>query len=251
MKKRFCLLFVLVLGSTALHAQKSIRDSVISFVAIGAEWGMQYPFADLGKRFGMGGIAGGGLLYKSRKNIVYEGNFGFFYSGRVREDSILNPLITKGDFIIDRTGNPADVRLYERGFLITGRVGKIFPIIGPNPNCGLHLALGTGFIQHKIRIQDNLQSVPQLDGDYKKGYDRLTNGWLVSQSIGYQHFSNYRLINYYIGFEFYEAITENRRSYNFDTMKHDGRTRLDILGSLVVRWYFPTYKRQAKEFYFY
>lgn len=243
------LLPVLVAGE--LQAQKSIRDSVMSFAAIGAEWGIQYPFADLGERFGMGGIAGGGVLYKTRKNIVFEGNFGFLYGNNVREDSVLNSISTSQGFVIDRTGNPADIRLYERGFVITGRVGKIFPVIGPNPNSGLHLAVGTGFLQHKIRIQDNLQSVPQLEGDYRKGYDRLTNGWLLSQSIGYQHFSNYRLVNYYIGFEFYEAITENRRSINFDTGVHDGRARLDIIGSLVVRWYFPTYKRQPKEFYFY
>lgn len=251
MKKGLFLLLFFVIVLQHVYAQKSIRDSVLNFAAIGAEWGLQVPFGDMADRFGFGGITGGGVMYKTKKNIVYEGNFGFIYGNRVKEDSILKPIMTSQDFIIDRTGNPAEVFLFERGFTVTGRVGKIFTFIGPNPNSGLHVALGMGFMQHKIRIQDNLESVPQLQGDYRKGYDRLTNGWLISQSVGYQHFSNYRLVNYYIGFEFYEAITENRRSFNYDTGEHDGRTRLDILGTMVVRWYFPTYKRQPKEFYFY
>lgn len=231
--------------------QRNVRDSTLSFFAIGAEMGIQMPLADLSDRFGYGGITGGGLMYKFKSNLTLEGNVGFFYGNQVKEDSVLAPLKTEQDFIIDRTGNPAEVFLQERGFVISGRVGKIFPIIGPNPNSGLHVALGTGFMQHKIRIEDDLGSVPQLQGDYIKGYDRLSNGWLVSQSIGYQHFSNYRLVNYYIGVEFYEAWTQNRRTVNFDTGMHDNRTRFDVLGTLVFRWYFPTYKRQPKEFYFY
>lgn len=244
-------LFILVLVVSKVNAQRNVKDSTLSFFAIGAELGMQVPMADLAERFGYGGIAGGGLMYKFKSNWTIEGNFGYIYGNRIKEDSVLAPIMTSQNIIIDRTGNPAEVMMQQRGFVITGRVGKVLPIIGPNPNSGLHLALGTGFIQHKIRIQDDLGSVPQLQGDYIKGYDRLTNGWVMSQSIGYQHFSNYRLINYYIGVEFYEGWTQNRRSVNYDTGLPDNRNRLDIMGTLVFRWYFPTYKRQPQEFYFY
>src|SRR5690606_32718291 len=106
---------------------------------------------------------------------------------------------------------------------------------------GLHITVGTGFMQHKIRIQEVSQSAPQVIGDYAKGYDRMSNGIMFSQSIGYSHFSNYKLINYYVGIELYEGITENRRTVNYDTGLHDGKRRTDILASVVLRWYFPVY----------
>jgi len=106
-------------------------------------------------------------------------------------------------------------------------------------------------MQHKIKIIEVAEQVPQLLGEYKKGYDHLTYGFTLSQSIGYQHFSNYRLLNFYVGAEFYEGFTQNRRSINFNTKSADPTQRLDVLATLVLRWYFPLYKRQASDFYFY
>ncbi|MEX2596987.1 MAG: hypothetical protein WEC59_08655 [Salibacteraceae bacterium] len=250
MTKWFLALFLL--ASTHLSwGQKTIADSAINFFAISAELGLQVPFGDMADRFGAGGIAGGSIMYKSKENWTFEGNFGFLFGQNINEDTILKPLITEQNFIIGRDGNPADVLLYQRGFVATVRVGKIFPVIGPNPNSGIHLALGAGVMQHKIQIQDAFENIPQIAGEYKKGYDRLTNGFTLSQSIGYQHFSDYRFFNFYIGAEFYEGFTQNRRSLNFDTGLRDDRQRLDVVGSLVIRWYFPIYKRKPKEFYFY
>src|SRR5690606_25361379 len=129
--------------------------------------------------------------------------------------------------------------------------GRVFPVVGPNPNSGLHLKLGAGLMQHKIKIQESTRTAHHVIGDYAKGYDRLSNGLSLSQSIGYTHFSNYKLINYYVGVEFFEGFTKNRRTVNFDTGLHDGRQRIDIIGSVVVRWYFSIYKRQPQDFYFY
>lgn len=232
-------------------AQKNIQDTTIRFFAIGAELGFQQPFGDLQERFGYGGLTGGSFIFKSSKNWTLEGNVGFFFGNRVKEDTILKNLQTNTQIFIGRDGNPVDVFLNERGFVATVRVGKIVPVIGPNPNCGVHLALGGGVMQHRIRIQPEFATLPQLEGDYKKGYDRLTNGLCLSQSIGYQHFGNYRFVNFYIGAEIFEGFTQNRRSLNFDTQKRDARERLDILGTLVVRWYFPIYKRHASDYYFY
>ncbi len=248
---RIVLVVSFFLLSAASFAQKSIQDTAIRFFAISAEIGMQSGFADLGERFGYGGIAGGSFLYKSASNFTLEANYGFFFGNRVNEDTILSSLRTESGDIIGRDGGPADVFLYQRGFVSTVRVGKIFPIVGPNPNSGLHIALGGGVMQHKIKIIEVAEQVPQLMGDYSKGYDQLTYGFTLSQSIGYQHFSNYRLLNFYVGAEIYEGFTQNRRSINFNTKSADPTQRLDILANLVVRWYFPLYRRQASDFYFY
>jgi len=249
--KRFLLSILLISGLTAFGQKQSIQDTTIRFFAIGGELGLQMPMGDLEPRFGFGGLTGGSFMFKSGKNWTLEANVGFIFGNQVKEDTILQNLMTETGIIIGRDGNPVDVFLFERGFVSTVRVGKVFPVIGPNPNCGIHLALGGGVMQHKIRIQPEFETLPQLEGDYKKGYDRLTNGFCLSQSLGYQHFGNTRFVNYYVGVEFYEGFTQNRRTINFDTQQPDTRQRLDVIGSLVVRWYFPIYKRQARDYYFY
>jgi hypothetical protein len=249
--RRIVFISILLFLTTLGFGQKSIQDTAIRFFAISAEIGLQNGFGDLGDRYGYGGIAGGSFLYKSASNYTLEANYGFFFGNIVKEDSILNSLRTENGDIIGKDGGPADVFLYQRGFVSTVRIGKVFPIIGPNPNSGLHVALGGGIMQHKIKIIEVAEQVPQLLGEYKKGYDHLTYGFTLSQSIGYQHFSNYRLLNFYVGAEFYEGFTQNRRSINFNTKSADPTQRLDVLATLVLRWYFPLYKRQASDFYFY
>ena len=244
------LVFVSVFAPT-IRAQKSIEDSTINVVAFGAQIGFIYPFADLGKRFGYGGTTGGALIFKTKNNIVIEPSMTILFSNQVKEDTILNSITTSSGIIIDRTGNPSTVVLFQRGFIAGVRVGKIWSVMGPNPNCGLLTSFGVGYMQHRIRIQDELESIPQIQGDYKKGYDRYSNGLSLMQGIGYQHFSNYRFINYYVGLEIHEGFTQNRRYVNFDTMKPDSKARLDLLINLTLRWYFPMYKRQPKDFYFY
>ena len=44
--------------------------------------------------------------------------------------------------------------------------------------------LGGGFMQDKISINDVNGNIPQLDGAYAKGYDRLTNGVFATQFMG-------------------------------------------------------------------
>lgn len=251
MKKWFFLVLVLVALYGQSMAQRNVRDSTLSFVSLGANIGFQYPFADLAKRFGYGGLVGGQLMWKTKSNFTFDVNYGFLFGNRVKEDTILKPIMTSQNYVISREGEPVDVFLSERGFLIYGRVGRIFRIGNANINSGLHVNIGAGFLQHKIKITEASQKAPQLLGDYLKGYDRLSNGIMVTQAIGYSHFSDYKLINYYIGVEFYEGITQNRRTVNFDTGKPENNQRLDLFGNVVFRWYFPVYKRQPQDFYFY
>ncbi|GAB4379685.1 MAG: hypothetical protein Kow0075_10510 [Salibacteraceae bacterium] len=239
-----------MLWSVAILAQRNVRDS-LQFQAIGVHLGTSLPLADLGKRFGFGGHVGGALYFKTKNNITIEASYSYHYSNRVKEDTILDPLMTDQGFIIDRDGYPADVYFLQSMHSVSMRLGKVFPVIGPNVNSGLNISLGAGYLQHKIQINHDRSDVPQLQNGYTAGYDRLTSGMLFDQSIGYQHFSSYRYINYYIGMTLTEAITRNRRGINYDTGRADNRTRLDMLFALTFRWYFPFYKRQPRDFYFY
>jgi hypothetical protein len=139
-----------------------------------------------------------------------------------------------------------------RGFYAGLHIGKLFSIGLSNPRSGIRLGLGAGLLQHKIRIQDDpFKSVPQLSGEYKKGYDRLTNGFTITETVGYQVLSKNRRINLFAGFEFTQAFTQNRRDYNFDTMEKDENPRLDLLSGFRVSWILPFYfGKEADEIYY-
>src|SRR5688572_23891874 len=106
------------------------------------------------------------------------------------------------------------------------------------------ITVSTGFIQHKIRIETIGNAVPELRHDYKKGYDHLTNGWHLSEFIGYTYFSNRQLVNFYGGFELTQGFTANRRDYNFDNLGNSDKNRLDLLYGFKLGWILPLYKKK-------
>ena len=118
-------------------------------------------------------------------------------------------------------------------------MGKVFPLLGPNDNSGLSLQCGVGLLQHNIRLETRQNEVPALEGEYLKGYDRLSNGFTLHQLIGYQFYGNNRLVNFFIGIEGFQAFTQSRRDFNFDLMAKDETKRSDSLYGVKVKWSLP------------
>jgi hypothetical protein len=249
------LLFILLLSGallvpSALTAQTNIKDSLVSASFFSFNYGYHTPGGDLAKRFGNNSSAGINYFRKTKSNWIFGVDFNYLFGGDIKETTLFDSIITDRGQIVDRNGNYSDIRVYERGIHFTTRVGKVIPLFGPNKNSGIIITAGPGFLQHKIRIETLGNKTPQLNDDYKKGYDRLTNGLSLTEFIGYQHLSNRRLINYFIGFEFTQAFTQSRRDYNFDTMKKDTEKRIDLLQGIKAGFIIPIYRRAPKEFYY-
>jgi hypothetical protein len=245
--KKIIFFFLFTLVVKASFAQKSIRDS-ISFPMIGASGQFQLPGGDLEKRFGNNFNAGGFFQLKLKSNWLFGIDGYFLFSDQVKENPFIN-LQTDEGYIVASNGLYADYAIYERGFLFSAKAGKVFNFIGQNPNSGLMTTVGAGLLQHKIRIEVKDNNVPQLNGDYKKGYDRLTNGLAITEFIGYLHCGNNRLINFFAGVELTQAFTKSRRDWNFDTMMKDDANRMDLLYGIKVGWFFPIYKHAATSYY--
>jgi hypothetical protein len=105
-------------------------------------------------------------------------------------------------------------------------------------------------MQHKINIFHKDNNIPQLRGDYLKGYDRLTNGLVVGQYIGYNYFANNGLLNFHVGLDISAGFTKGRRDYLYDVMRSDNASRMDILFGVRGGWYIPIFKRKSEEFFF-
>ncbi len=201
-------------------------------------------------RFNANSNIGISFSYKTGANWILGLGGEFIFGPQPKETSMLDHLKTSAGYIIGTNGEYADIRLYERGFSIDLTIGKIFPLFGPNKNSGILFRAGPGFLQHRIRIEDPNNVVPQLDGDYKKGYDRLTNGPEISTFLGYVYLGNRKLINFWIGGQLNVGFTMNRRSYNFDTRSNDPTHRTDILLGIKGGWILPLYKKMPDPFYY-
>lgn len=245
----FTLSFLCFLSFQSL-AQINVKDSSLSVSIISAHYKLMSPGADMADRFGINSGAGLDWMHKFKNNFVIGAEFSYIFGNNIREESILAGLATEKGYIINQHGQYADVRLYERGFTSYAKIGKMFPVLGPNKNSGILVTVGGGFIQHKVRIETIGNDVPQLSDEYRKGYDRLTNGFAMQEFIGYMHLDNKRLLNFYIGAEFNQGFTQSRRDFNFDTMTKDTQKRRDYLSGIRVGFMFPLYKRVPKEFYY-
>jgi len=52
--------------------------------------------------------------------------------------------------------------------------------------------------------------------------------------VGYMYFGKTEVANFYAGFEFFQAWTQCRRDFDFDTMQKDSKHRHDYLYSIKV-----------------
>jgi hypothetical protein len=211
----------------------------------------QLPGGDIGKRFGFNSNVDINFSLKTRKNWIFGVDFGFIFGNQFRENSPLDSITTHVDhYMIDQNGEFPTIRLYERGFLSSFWAGKLFPVLSPNPNSGFVTSMGLGWLQYHYRIEDIGNKSPQLAGDLKKGYDRLTGGPALSEYIGYTYLSNKRMINFFFGMEFTQAITWDFRPFDYEMMRKDDKQRLDLLCGLRAGWILPLYKSAPKEFYY-
>lgn len=212
-------------------------------------YAIQLPGGDLADRFGLNSAIGLSGDFKTKKNISFGLNGSFIFGNKLNEDVLASVRNSFGD-IIDNDGAVAKVLMLERGFTINASAGWLWPVVGPNPNSGILFKAGTGFLQHKVRIEANRSFVPQIQGEYVKGYDRLTNGFLLTEFIGYQYLSNKRLINFFAGIELMQGFTKNRRDYNYDMMGPDNSSRIDLLYGIRAGWILPIYQRPPREVYY-
>ena len=247
---RYSVLFILLTAFyTNSFGQKNFKENSEKVFAFGASYGFYIPGGDLADRYGANSMLAFSPVFKTAKNLTFGLQGNFIFGRQIREEGILGEIRSEKGEIFDEQGQIAEILLFERGFVINATVGKIFSLKSFNPNTGIWIQAGVGFMQHKLRVEHQNNRIPQLENDYKKGYDRLTNGLSLYQSVGFFNLSNSKTTNFSIAFEAMEGFTQSRRDFNFDYGFKDTRKRVDILLGLKVTWLIPVYTRYADKFY--
>lgn len=247
MKNILFLGFFAYLYSTAF-SQINLQDSVVKAGIIQVELGVGLPAGDVANRFGIHELVGAGYQYKTKQNLLVGFHASYIFGTGVKDTSISN-LFNSSNAIIGTDGYYFSPVLYEQAFNFQVEAGKITNLLGVNPNSGIAFLAGAGYLQHNILIYVDEIYVPQLNKEYRKGYDRFSNGFALSQYIGYYFFSNKHFVNFRAGFEFTEAFTKNRR-YNFDVQSIDDTNNFDMFITFKATWNLPVFREKQRTFYY-
>jgi hypothetical protein len=251
---RICALLFLAVSTFSSFAQDGLfneeKTPARKGFIINVNGGVDFPAADMAKRFGTNYRIGGAVLYKTASNWMFGPKFDFIFGNRITEDSLLINLTDDDGSILNQDGQRIGISTFERGYMVGIQAGKIFNLSKVNSDNGLLITTTAGFMQHKVNIFDKDKSIPQLRRDYRKGYDRLTNGLFVEQYAGYNYFSKNGFLNFHIGLNIVAGFTQGRRDYLYDVMRPDNASRLDILFGIRGGWYIPIFKKKSEEIFF-
>ncbi len=244
----FAILSLISLTSVTVNGQSKEKKELFPYVY--ATYSLQIPSGDLVTDFGEGSEIGGGAGIKTKLNWMIGAEATLLFGGEVKQNT-LEGLLNSSNQITNMYGEPGIISMRQSGFKVIGTLGKIISVFGVNQNSGILIRGNLGFLQHKIYIESDGNNVPQLMGDYVKGYDRLCNGMMVGEFIGWQNFSNNGAYHFIIGFEFTQAFTENRRDWDFATKQKIDDNRLDLIYALKLGYYIPFRQKQSTGYFYY
>ena len=244
------LLIFIFLGNISVFSQKENEpkeEKLPEYILVHLSFSFQKPNGDMGNRYNWNNTTGLGLDYLSSKNFIFGIQTDYLFGTRIKEDVLANLRNSDGN-IIGNNKAPANIKLTLRGWNANVLFGKLFPFKKTNPRSGIRATIGAGILQHKIRIQQDPQSlVPQTNGGYEKGYDRLTNGLAFTEFFGYQKISRNRRINLMLGVELVQGFTQNQREFDFDKRAKDTSKYFDFILGGKFAWTIPFEIRKNPE----
>lgn len=217
---------------------------------IGVNGNLDIPGGDMAKRFGVSYRVGPSVLYKTTSNWFFGAKGDFILGNNVIEDSLMANIKDHTGNMLNQDGSRLSPNLFERGYMVGLQVGKVFNTSKKISDNGIMVMGTVGFMQHKILIATNGNTIPEIRGDYKKGYDRLTNGMFIEGYAGYAYFGKDGLLNFNVGLDITAGFTQGRRDYLFDVMRPDNQSRTDIFFGIRGTWYIPIFKRKSEEYIF-
>ncbi len=255
MRCKRLILILLTMAPLAMAAQRDIKTERISTFMFQATYAYQFAGQDTKTLYGNNHSLGASLVYKTEGNWMFSLN-GNFISGNdvnITRNDLFGDILDNNGEIITGDGIYGSYAMFERGAHFQVCVAKIFPVLAPNPNCGLFIKGGLGYLFNRLRTEfgSYASPPPALAGDYLYGYDRMRGGFAWSGEIGYLYLSSTRVLNFSISLEFTQAYTKSLREWDFNLMQKDGKSYVDQYIGIRGAIYIPTYKRKPAEYYYY
>lgn len=232
---------------------KNFVDTSATMIWASVNLGGQLPIGLLHEWFKPNLFVGVDLTFKTKANWTFDIAANYMFGGNLRDTSyaFLGSLY-QNHIIYDGNGFAANgVSMEGRAWFFGAGAGKIFPV-NRWKNSGIWVKFHLGYFGHMIRISDFDNQVPQLNGNYRKGYDHLSAGFAMNQFIGYLFIQKNRVLSFYGGLEFYEIWTKPSRNYIFNEGPTAGiKNRFSGLIGLRVGWNIPFYEKKSVTTFYY
>ncbi len=252
MLNKYLTLFVFIIFSISVSAQEQGKKGVLNvgMTNFSFGYGIEFPFGDMSDRFGRNLRFTVGAERITASNWIFGLEFSYMFGDTVKEDVVSSLRLENGN-ILGADNSYAEVFTRQRGVFFGANFGKLIPL-NNKTRSGIRITCAAGLLAHYVRVQDQVESLPQIEGDYRKGYDRLTRGLAFRQFIGYQHISADKRLNFYVGVEFTQGFTSSIRDINFDTgLPANKDRRFDGLIGLKAAFILPFYRDYEDEEIFY
>lgn len=267
-KTVFTLVLALAAVSTFAQTPRNIAKEAIPVSMFQVTYAAQFPALDTKSDYGFTNTIGGSFIHKTQGNWLFTGNGNFIFGNKIkgsRIDLLGESITTLYGEVIGGGGIPTSLAFFQRGLHFQAEVGKLFPLV-PNPNSGIFVQLGAGYLWNRLRIDYQIETqnppLPLMD-DYQYGYDKMRGGFALHAEAGYLILSNTRVYNLSVSLEATYARTKSLRDYDFRVF-YDENGEPHIMGyndkshrfndfyyGIRVSWMIPVYQRQPDEYYYY
>lgn len=230
-------IFQLVLGSIAfLSAQNSFAQKIAvpgdsvkkqssnisssehpSFITLGIAGGFYFGLSDLANKYPYFTTIPLSVEYQHKQQYILSLDYNIFLGSQVNTYGIFDNIMNANGDIIDINGHPALIKAYMRGYSIRAHWGKniILKKINKAASWSLQAGCGIGYTQNHIKYQFDQGRLPQLEGDYASGYDRMAAGWQFAERLRLQYLNN-QVFSFFVGLDYTQGVSQNKRPWNFN-----------------------------------
>lgn len=157
--------------SVSSFSQRNLKDSTMNNVLVGLNYKFNLVSGDITKLWGYNHEIGISIDNKFKNNLTLGISAGFIFGNQFKDTNIFKSVVNEFGTVTSFNGSPSQVLFLMRGMTANINAGYVFNRLGNNPNSGLWINVGLGALMHKIRIESIYDDVPQLEGEYRKGYE--------------------------------------------------------------------------------
>lgn len=213
----------------AAPSDKTKNPDKPSWVILSLNAGFFLNFSDMGTRYPSYTSFPLGVEYQHKNKWIATFDYNLIFGTGVDIAGYFDHISNENGYMIDAKGQQAIINTYMRGFSARGHFGKIIPISKNNKwkDWSILASGGLGYTQTYIQFQIDEGELPQLEGTYTGGYDRLAGGFQIAERIKLQYL-NSNALSFVVGIDLIQGVSKSLRPWNFSTNSADDKPMTEL-----------------------
>ncbi len=229
--------------SQTLSDTSSKKNSVPnkpSWVVLSLNLGYFINFSDMALRYPEYTCFPLGVEYQHQNKWITSLDYNLIFGTSVDIAGYFDHVSNDNGYMIDAKGQQAVIKTFMRGFSARAHFGRIFPV-SKNPkwrDWTIQASAGLGYNQTYIQFQFDEGELPQLEGKYTGGYDRLSGGFQIAERIKLQYL-NPNSLSFVMGIDLIQGVSKSLRPWNFSSNTADNQGMKEIATGFSVGLLIP------------